>query len=737
MVTAQSPTKPLRLRFSVFEVNLASRELFKSGTRIRIQKQPFEILCILLEHPGAVVTRDELRKRLWPDNTFVEYEDSLNTAVRKLRAALSDKSDRPQYVETVPGQGYRFIAPVGADPVLPPDVAMGTSMDEVVGNGQDSGSSNHSRPKAIARSQTLSAGIVVCLVLVIIAVWVHYKRSLHADNGLFTELKTTQLTSAGHSFKAAISPEGRYIAHTVLGSGQESLRVRQAKSLDDIEVVPPQPGRFLGIVFSADGQTIYFVHRSAANTSGELYEVPVIGGSSNKLKEDLASGVSLSPDGKRFAFVRETALSSSLIIGEFGSNNEQIAVSRTLPVVLDYPAWSPDGSRIAYTLTDSSIASPTGSGAQIVELQLANRSERVVSSQRWGFIKELAWLHDGRGLVMSARGTEESGLHHLWYVSYPEGAGRQLTQGMEDEVGASVTDDAREIVTVQEKAFSSIWQMAPSGGKPRLVASGKSGSSAPQWTAAGQIVFEEELDRQRSIWLVNSDGSRRIQITRDGNSYDHSVSSDGKSMAFISDRSGVPSVWMSDLKGEHGVMVTKATGQPDLSLSPDGKWIAVTAIGSRHWPTLWRVPATAGAQAIQLNEKLWLHPAISPDGMWIAGFYDDHLLTTQTLPSSIAVISSSGGQPAKVFPISQSVVLGGGLRWSHDSRQLNYIQQGSDGDNIFSLLVDTGGSRQVTHLRGERIFSFDWSPDGKELVLSRGILERDVVVVEDATKRQP
>jgi TolB-like protein/DNA-binding winged helix-turn-helix (wHTH) protein/Flp pilus assembly protein TadD len=109
---SQPQTRPPRVQFSAFEVNLASRELFKHGTRIRLQKQPFEILCMLLERPGQIVSREELRDRLWPNNTFVEYEDSLNTAVRKLRSALSDSSELPRYIETVARQGYRFIAPV-------------------------------------------------------------------------------------------------------------------------------------------------------------------------------------------------------------------------------------------------------------------------------------------------------------------------------------------------------------------------------------------------------------------------------------------------------------------------------------------------------------------------------------------------------------------------------------------------------------------------------------------------
>jgi TolB-like protein/DNA-binding winged helix-turn-helix (wHTH) protein/Flp pilus assembly protein TadD len=93
-------------------VNFVNRELFKHGSRIKIQRQPFDILSLLVQRSGEVVSREELQQRLWPDHTFVEYEDSLNTAVRKLRAVLSDSSDLPRYIETVARQGYRFIAPV-------------------------------------------------------------------------------------------------------------------------------------------------------------------------------------------------------------------------------------------------------------------------------------------------------------------------------------------------------------------------------------------------------------------------------------------------------------------------------------------------------------------------------------------------------------------------------------------------------------------------------------------------
>jgi len=109
------------IRFAVFEVDLRAGELRKQGLRIRLQGQPFQILGMLLEHPGEVVTREELRKRLWPADTFVDFEHGLNKAINRIREALGDKAESPRYVETVPRRGYRFVAPVGGptDPVVP------------------------------------------------------------------------------------------------------------------------------------------------------------------------------------------------------------------------------------------------------------------------------------------------------------------------------------------------------------------------------------------------------------------------------------------------------------------------------------------------------------------------------------------------------------------------------------------------------------------------------------------
>jgi DNA-binding winged helix-turn-helix (wHTH) protein len=111
---ALHPRSANAVKFDVFEVDLRAGELYKAGRKIKLQDQPFHVLAMLLERPGEVVTRDELQKRLWPADTFVDFDHSLNTAIKKLRQALGDDKKKPRFVETLPKRGYRFLAIIKA-----------------------------------------------------------------------------------------------------------------------------------------------------------------------------------------------------------------------------------------------------------------------------------------------------------------------------------------------------------------------------------------------------------------------------------------------------------------------------------------------------------------------------------------------------------------------------------------------------------------------------------------------
>src|SRR5713226_7649258 len=114
--------RPAILRFGTFEVDLRAGELSKQGKRIKLQDQPFRVLSALLQRPGDVVTREELRAQIWPEDTFVDFDNSLNTAINKLREALGDSADNPRFIETLPRRGYRFLAPISVDDLKKPAI---------------------------------------------------------------------------------------------------------------------------------------------------------------------------------------------------------------------------------------------------------------------------------------------------------------------------------------------------------------------------------------------------------------------------------------------------------------------------------------------------------------------------------------------------------------------------------------------------------------------------------------
>src|SRR5690242_9944821 len=191
-------------RFGPFEVDFATSELRRSGSRVRIQEQPLRILEILLEQPGELVSRERLRERLWPSDTFVDFERSLNAAVAKLRQALHDSADRPVYVETVSRKGYRFIAPVTE--ATEPEPAPITS-----------------RPSRRRAALLAAAALVVC-ASVILLVWAKFRHRETLNDGgsiRFTVAmpEGTELADASYAANAVISPDGRALALVLSPTG--------------------------------------------------------------------------------------------------------------------------------------------------------------------------------------------------------------------------------------------------------------------------------------------------------------------------------------------------------------------------------------------------------------------------------------------------------------------------------------------------------------------------------------
>ncbi len=150
-----------RIRTGLFEVDLREGELHREGLRVPLQEQPFHVLSVLLEHPGEVVTREELQTRLWPADTYVGFDEGINTAIRKLRLAFGDSADNPRFIETLPRRGYRFIAPVSGPAALP------ESKPKAAGPETRSADSVSSPPAAQSSQSFLKIGIAAAVLLLI------------------------------------------------------------------------------------------------------------------------------------------------------------------------------------------------------------------------------------------------------------------------------------------------------------------------------------------------------------------------------------------------------------------------------------------------------------------------------------------------------------------------------------------------------------------------------------------
>ncbi len=208
---------PRVIRFGIFEVDLQAGELHKAGVRLKLTGQPFQVLAILLEHPGNVVTREELQKRLWPD-TFVDVDHNLNTAINKIREVLGDAAEVPRFVETLPRRGYRFIAQVdGVSPAVPAEVS---------GN-------NAPLPQ---RSQALRLSILfgVCALLAVLGFVFYLRRQV---SGPPVQRALTRLTfDDGLQIGATWSPDGRFIAYSSDRGGKFDIWVQQVSGGDPVQI---------------------------------------------------------------------------------------------------------------------------------------------------------------------------------------------------------------------------------------------------------------------------------------------------------------------------------------------------------------------------------------------------------------------------------------------------------------------------------------------------------------------
>jgi serine/threonine protein kinase len=562
-----------------------------------------------------------------------------------------------------------------------------------------------------------STAIIVVLIVTGFVAFATFRLFRQESSSPFQSRTMSQLTTAGKVLLANISPDAKYVAYVVDDGDQQSLRVKQVATTTNMQVVPSIFGEFKGVTFTPDSNYIDYVSWERNTNTVALYQVPVFGGAQRKILDEIHTPVSFSPDGRRLAFLRANINGEYALMIAFadGSGQKKLA-TRKLPdfyFLPGGPAWSPDGN---------TIVCPAGSftggfRVGVIEVNPETGEEHTITSGRWSFVGQPSWLKDASGLVMTAKDTLFSP-EQIWELTYPGGKASQLTHDLNDYHSLSLTSDSSVIAAVQSVRITNAWH-APGADSVRAkqIATGYNDTLA--WTPDGKIVHDASDSGNFEIWIMDADGSNRKQLTFDPHTdFEPTISPDGRYIAFVSDRAGPLELWRINIDGSNPRQLTTGGGVEAPYFAPDGNWVLYTDYGHGKL-SLWKVP-TEGGDPIQITDKASWSPVVSPDGRLIACYYgvDDKGQV------KLALIPFEGGPPVKTFDIISHAI-----RWAADGHSLTYITDQAGVSNIWKQSLEGGPATRLTDFKTDRIFWFDWSRDGKQLALVRGVVASDVVQI--------
>jgi Tol biopolymer transport system component/DNA-binding winged helix-turn-helix (wHTH) protein len=724
--------------FGPFLLDCEERVLIRHGQQLALPPKAIETLLVLVTEAGRILGKDELLSRIWPD-CFVE-EGNLSQAVFQLRKALGESGSKQQYIETVPRRGYRFIAEVRQVPKEDVSNPFDDLPLELARPAIETPSPAEVAPSAVPqalpsakgrlRHQLILAATVLVLVTVAVAVYL-FALSSREPLISFEKMRFAKLTSSGKASHPAVSPDGNYVAYVINEAGRQSIWLEQLASSSGVALVAPAEVAYRGLAFSRNGLSIYFVQTDKDQSLGSLYQIPLIGGTPKRIIADVDSPATLSPDDKRIAFVRHdpAAREFSLVVANANGSDARPLVKRQRPsrIAFDGPSWSPDGKVIAYAIVDSTSGEER---MRIATARVADGNEQIIGAESWGWIGQVDWLRNGRGIVCEAwKVAVPVFSDQLWVLSYPGGEVTRFTNDPLSYNRVSLAAKASLAATVRSERNSSLWVGHPGSQEPaQQIRSGFSEHFSEffglSWTADGRLLYASQASGNLDLWTMNADGGDQRRLTTDADPESHPLATaDGRYLVFVRGRAGANHIWRMDARGGNPTQLTNGKNEGAPSLSPDGRWVIYEAFveGRR---ALLKVSIDGGAP-MQLTDRFAVSPSVSPDGNSIL------CLSSETRGGRLTptIIPAGGGAPQ--FIAVDVAPDWGQIQWSPDGRGIIYSRTQNGVANLWLRPLDGNAPRQLTDFKEDFIYRFAISSDGRTIACERGRGFKDIILISN------
>ena len=716
--------------FGEFRLDATRRLLSKNGEAVPLTHKAFEMLALLVENRGRVVTKEELLSEVWPD-TFVE-EGSLARNISVLRKALGEQPGEHQYIQTIPKQGYRFVAAVREtfEPVETPSSEHETRSENGIHDTSISAihvTDPDPEPHRNLMPWAIGAGILAAILVTVAAFFLSSGPAAPVNSGP-ANFNITRFTSTGKALDAAISRDGKYVVYVQLDGAKQSLWVKQVASGSNVRIVEPADVFYQGLAFTGDGNYVFYNVWDKQHV-GEIYKISVLGGPATRVVNDVMPSMSVSPDSSEIVFVRSDAKAgeSYLMAAKTDGSGERVVASRGKPNVEGWfgaPAWSPDGKSIAFAL--GGIGEQGQSFVRLASVPAEGGEIRILSERQFLGVGTIAWHSNGRDIIASASDQLQMP-NQIWRIDTGSGEARRLTNDVNGYLGISLTADSRSLVATQGDFQSNVYVGGDAAGSEwKRVTAGRYEGSYLTFAPDGRIIFVSQESGNDDIWIMNADGSGRKRLTTDP-SVDAwpAVASDGRTVLFASLRTGVPHLFRMSIDGGEAVQLTNGPGEWGPTTSPTEPFVLFFSSNEKG---IWKMNIDGSVQE-RLDLRYSYLPAISPDGTRIAYSYWDDQSKPEQLRQAIYDIRTKSQtllQPLPKTAIRQdSQVI---LRWSPDGKSIAFIDDRDGISNIWRQPIAGGPPQQITDFDDSFIFWFDWSRDGR-LAAARGTINFDVVLI--------